>query len=269
MEKDFSREILDANIAVHDVEAQYYDVIHSEIFNKIEQKRLGSTIKKADALIEHNEKRALDFGAGTGNMTGKLLAIGYRVTAVDISEKMICTLERKYASQVANKTLVTLVGEIESMNLPREGFDLVTCYSVLHHLPDYLKTLRTLASLTKKGGVLLLDHEPSDVWWNRTRTERYMVEAMHLADRGLNRIHRRLAMGREKLPQLDYSMSDYWITSERHVDQELVRKTLDELGFTSATREDYHLSRCHYPNPLYWVYAISCRPDHTMWIAKK
>ena len=116
---------------------------------------------------------------------------------------------------------------------------------------------------------MLLDHEPSEVWWARTTLERLVVRGMELLDRGLNRVHRKIALGKNKLPHLDYSLSDYWATTERHVDHELIRKTLVELGFASVTRENYHLSRCYYPNPLYWVYAISCRPDHTMWIAKK
>ena len=31
-----------------------------------------------DKLIVDNQKKALDFGAGTGNLTGKLLRMNYR-----------------------------------------------------------------------------------------------------------------------------------------------------------------------------------------------
>ena len=37
-----------------------------------------------DELIADNQKKALDFGAGTGNLTGKLLRMDYKVTAIDI-----------------------------------------------------------------------------------------------------------------------------------------------------------------------------------------
>ena len=67
-----------------------------EVYGKQEQKRITSTLKIVDKLIADNKKEALDFGAGTGNLTGKLLRMDYKVTAVDISAEMCAVLKKRF-----------------------------------------------------------------------------------------------------------------------------------------------------------------------------
>ena len=106
-----------------------------------------------------NQRSALDVGAGTGNLTGKLLQMGYRVTAVDISAEMCTILQRRYQSFIENNKLSIVKSPIENLAFDIGKFDLITCYSVLHHLPDYTTTLRRLSVFLKKGGVIYVDHE--------------------------------------------------------------------------------------------------------------
>jgi len=77
MVENLRERIHKANIAVHRFEAKYYELIHPEVYSKQEQKRVNSTLKMVDKLIVDNQKKALDFGAGTGNLTDKLLNMGY------------------------------------------------------------------------------------------------------------------------------------------------------------------------------------------------
>ena len=67
-------------------------------------------------------KKALDFGAGTGNLTGKLLQMGYKVTAIDISMEMCKILEKKYKNYLESKRLIVINSPIENVN-----FYLDTC----------------------------------------------------------------------------------------------------------------------------------------------
>ena len=53
---------------------------------------------------------------------------------------------------------------IEDLNLDKNEFDLITCYSVLHHLPNYMKTIQQLTDYLKKGGLIYLDHETPFLW---------------------------------------------------------------------------------------------------------
>ena len=82
--------IHEANIAVHRFEAEYYELFHPEVYSNQEQKRISSVLNLAHKLVVDNQQIALDFGAGTGNLTGKLLRLGYKVTAIKIDPYINC-----------------------------------------------------------------------------------------------------------------------------------------------------------------------------------
>ena len=271
MEETLSRRIIDSNIAMHRNEAPFYDLIHAEIFNKHEQERLCSVLRRVDSLVEANNRIALDFGAGTGNITGKLLDLGYRVTAVDISAEMLEALKNKYSAQVATKRVSTITGDLFTVVLDPlcDKFDLITSYSVLHHLPDYAGVVRRLASLLKKGGVMYLDHEWSPNAWNRNLLERLMTNAKDRIDYEFNqRYLRKISEGRA-IPKLDYDLVDYWDKKEHYLDHAIIGEVFKEMEFASAKREDYHLNRCVSFNPFYYFCKGCCKPDVSLWVAKK
>lgn len=132
-----------ANVSVHQQEAQYYELLHPEVYSKQEQKRMTANLEMIDKLVTDNQKSALDVGAGTGNLTGKLLQMGYKVTAIDISPEMCTNLQRKYNAYLKNNKLTIINSPIENLTYDAGKFDLITCYSVLHHLPDYITALRS------------------------------------------------------------------------------------------------------------------------------
>jgi SAM-dependent methyltransferase len=43
--------------------------------------------------------------------------------------------------------------------------DMAACYSVLHHVPDYLTLVREMVRIVKPGGVIYIDHEASPEFW--------------------------------------------------------------------------------------------------------
>ena len=88
-----NEQIHQANVTVHRVEAQYYELLHPEVYSRQEQKRITVKLNKIDKQITNNQMNALDVGAGTGNLTGKLLQMGYNVTATDISPEMCAILQ--------------------------------------------------------------------------------------------------------------------------------------------------------------------------------
>ena len=135
--KELQESIHQANVTVHRFEAKYYEAIHPEVYSKKEQNRIISTLKTADQLVTDNHKKALDFGAGTGNLTGKLLSLGYNVTAIDISAEMCAILKNKFKKDIADKKLIVINSPIERVDFEAVEFDLIACYSVIHHLPDY------------------------------------------------------------------------------------------------------------------------------------
>ena len=71
--KNLRKKILDSNIQEHMKEARYYDVIHSELYNTYEQKRIMSSLTKVTKDFSKDCK-ILEIGSGTGNLTIKLLS---------------------------------------------------------------------------------------------------------------------------------------------------------------------------------------------------
>jgi len=79
-----------------------YNQRHPEIHNPTEQRRLRLTLADALARIEAPNRSSLDFGSGTGNITGKLLAAGRDVCAADLSPGMLAMLRTQFAEAVGS-----------------------------------------------------------------------------------------------------------------------------------------------------------------------
>src|SRR5438067_5158573 len=74
------------NARIHDRIARKYEKTHGEIFNPVEQRRVRERLAVAVASIRTTPPfTALDFGAGTGNLSRHLIALGIRTTAADVS----------------------------------------------------------------------------------------------------------------------------------------------------------------------------------------
>jgi len=269
MSEDLHARIHEANIAVHRFEAEYYELLHPEVYGKQEQKRIGTVLKMVDHLIEGNQKKALDFGAGTGNLTGKLLDMNYTVTAVDISAEMCAILKKKYKAHLKAKKLVVLNSPIEDVSFDRGEFDLITCYSVLHHLPDYAGALQRLSVFLKKGGVMYLDHEASPFYWKSELKSlaRLLKQLYFHSNPLLNTLYFWIA--RINVPSSDYTLSDYWHKKEHPLDNEEIEGIFQEEHFDFFRRIDYHLNGTWILNPIFYLYKRICKPEMSLWIAKK
>lgn len=272
LDKGLQKRIREANVVLHRSEAKYYELIHPEIYNKCEQKRLLSTLKMVDELLTNNQrpiKKALDFGAGTGNLTGKLLKMGYHVTAIDISREMCAILEKKYTTYLNSKELIIVNSPIEDVSFDKGEFDLITCYSVLHHLPDYIGALQRLSGFLRKGGVMYVDHEVSPFYWKREpRAVAELVKLVYLYSSPLVNSMCFRVMG-INLPPLDYRLSDYWQGKGHTLDHEKIQCVFEKEAYKSFERVDYHLRRTCFSNPFFHLYTYFCRPETSFWVAQK
>ena len=261
-------QIHQANVLVHRFEAKYYELLHPEVYSKQEQKRITTTLKTIDKQIKNNQRNALDVGAGTGNLTGKLLQMDYNVTATDISPEMCTILKKKYTKYLPSK-LTVINSPIEDLSFGRGKFDLITFYSVLHHLPDYLTAIRTLSGFLKKGGIMYIDHEASPFYWkNEPGSLASLIKAIYFhSNPAINSLYFQL-IGL-KVPTIDYTLSDYWHKKEHALNHQAIKQTFKEDGFEFSKRTDYYQHATWIPNPLYPMYKLLCRPEMSYWIAKK
>ena len=271
-EDDLHKKIREANIKVHRIEAKYYDLIHPEVYGKFEQKRIDSTLKKVDRLVKNNSgyiRKALDFGSGTGNLTGKLLVMDYEVTAVDISTEMCKFLEKKYKKYIKSKKLFIINSPVEDIDFKKDSFDLISCYSVLHHLPDYLGAIRRLSSFLKDEGVMYIDHEISPFYWkNESSMIAELLKLLYFHSNPLlNSIY--FGITRVNVPSLDYELSDYWFQKGHPLNHRDIKSVFMQEGFRYFKRSDYHLMGTWFWNPIFFVYKSICKPEMSFWIAKK
>lgn len=157
-----SHDLVRHNADAHDRAAAFYNAKHTEIYNPVEQARLDETIDALLALAGIATPSVLDFGAGTGNLSLKFLARGCRVTAADVSARSLDVLAALARDRGG---VATTVLDGEQLPFPDASFDVVATYSVLHHIPDYLLSVREMARVVKPGGLLFIDHETNDAAW--------------------------------------------------------------------------------------------------------
>lgn len=150
----------DKNKRSHNKIVKIYNLRHSEIYNKIEQDRISIVINKISKMLKKKSK-ILDFGAGTGNLALKFLKKGFQVYAADVSNKSLEQLKKKSKSSKLNTCI------IKNKKLPFSSnyFDCVVTYSVLHHVSDYLFGVKELIRVTKKNGLIYIDHEVNKNRW--------------------------------------------------------------------------------------------------------
>ncbi len=150
------------NVRAHDAIAGEYERVHREIFNQGEQARLAAAVERAVGRVRspRHPLRALDIGCGSGNVTRRLLDAGCHVTAADVSANFLQICLDKYQSTERLETLLLDGTGLQAIASGR--FDIVTAYSVLHHVPDYVALVAEMARVAAPGGVVYVDHEASE-----------------------------------------------------------------------------------------------------------
>lgn len=240
-----------ANILLHEKEGPYYQAIHFEIFNFLEQHRLTRALIDATSKVSSRSRVALDFGCGTGNVTSKLLSLGWKVIAADTSKTMLAVLKNNLRSACSTGQLLLYQLEGKRLNLKDESLGIITCYSVLHHLYDYMYTIDEFSRVLDKGGVLFIDHEQSDDFWKSQGNLLYELDvktSLMINDLYLRRVRR------IKSPSLDYTLSDYRTRYGTRISWPDVRTLLREKGFI-VREQNYLVHRCVLPNLLH----LACR----------
>jgi SAM-dependent methyltransferase len=254
-----------------------YDRRHPEIFNPVEQGRLRAALERVRR--EASGKRALDFGCGSGNLTRQLLELGLDVTAADLLPQFLRTVERRFGVRTLRLNGRDLAG------VPDGSFDVVAAYSVLHHIPDYLAAVRELARVAAPGGIVYIDHEANDGFfdpdgcgyhlrmdwlrhrrerpgfWNpeRRRWQRYLMPSKY-------------ALGMRLLFDPDYlfgSEGDIHVWAEDRIEWDRVIEALRDAGCAVAWREDYLNYNPDYPDDLYEAYRERGCSDMTALAARR
>lgn len=112
------------------------------------------------AAVIPDGAKVMDFGCGDGRVAIPMAALGYEVTAVDSSQRMLDRLTER----APDVTTVQAAAEGIAAHLGRRRMDAVYCLAVLihHSYTDCLNIVAKLRAATKLGGILVLDWPVSD-----------------------------------------------------------------------------------------------------------
>lgn len=141
----------------YDAVADEYDEREEEQYFVLINELMWSQIREAFAQIKGG--KILDAGGGTGKWSILLAKEGFRVTLIDISEKMIQSAREKAERLKIADRMIFKKGDLKNLEFEDESFDAVLCEGEVlscidHNLKD--QVVGELTRVLKKGGKLML-----------------------------------------------------------------------------------------------------------------
>ena len=122
-------------------------------------------------LKEHQEKTPnvplsiLDLGCGGGLLSNTLSLAGYQVTGVDLSLRSLAQAKQKDTTQSVHY----LQGDVRSLPLEKESFDVVCAMDLLEHVEDPAQVILEASRVLKPGGLFFFHT------FNRTLLSYFLV----------------------------------------------------------------------------------------------
>ena len=95
------------------------------------------SLQLVQQLASSPQARIIDVGGGTALLVDALLSRGYdHLTVLDLSERALATVQQRLEAQAAEVTW--LAGDIRSIDLPHQAYDIWHDRAVFHFLVDSL-----------------------------------------------------------------------------------------------------------------------------------
>jgi len=141
----------------------------------------------------------LDYGCGTGRTTLDHLRRGCKVTAYDISPKMLAIAEAKAGEMGFEAVFTTDPGWLEGRTWP-----IVTCIGVMDYYPDPAPLLKTLRAYLEPSGLLVVTfpNALSPLAWMYIAGSHFTVPAVAHT---LGFVRRSVARAGFRIPSLCYA----------------------------------------------------------------
>lgn len=265
------------NVRAYDAVAATYDTSHPEIFNPVEQARLAAAVRDVLAACARPDgaPRVLDVGAGTGNLSAHFLEAGATVVSADVSPGCLRVMAERF--RATGRHAVQLIDGHTLGAFADASFDVAACYSVLHHVPDYLALVAEMARVVRPGGLVYIDHERHDASWHDPLRAQ-CVRELHVFPpkrwtrfldprRYWNRVRPLLQwqrwFDRRWMPE-----GDLHIWPDDHIEWARVEARARDAGVVPAFVRDHLLYEAHYDRTAWerWKDRVS---DYRMWVGRK
>lgn len=119
----------------------------SQIFSRFNERAIEFSFLFA-AIAKYYPKRVLDVGTGTTALPHLIRNSGPLVTAID-------NIKDYWAEDIVNRHYHVINDDITQTKI-LDLFDLVTCISVLEHVQEFDKAVKSMSSLLARNGLLVL-----------------------------------------------------------------------------------------------------------------
>ena len=150
-------DVVRSNIAVHTRMADSYvrDEPHYRPENRAKVR--ANLVRIAE---QTGTGRMLDIGCGAGFVIDLARDLFDEIHGIDPTRAMLDQVD------LSNGNITLHEGVAERLPFDDASFDLVTAYSVFHHLADHRPVLAEAARVLRRGGALYVDLEPNQAFWS-------------------------------------------------------------------------------------------------------
>ncbi|MBW7932516.1 MAG: class I SAM-dependent methyltransferase [Gemmatimonadaceae bacterium] len=265
------------NARAYDAVAATYERTHPEIFNDVEQARLADAVRDVLAACRtgRTPPRVLDVGSGTGNLTAHFLSQGVEVVSADISTVCLAMVGERF--RASGRHAVQRLDGTTLAPFADGAFDVAACYSVLHHVPDYLALVSEMARVVRTGGLVYIDHERHDASWTDPAYAAYMAEAWVFPPKRWTRFLDPRAYWRRIQPLLQWRRwadrrwmpeGDLHIWPDDHIEWSAITARLATHGVAPVIARDFLLYNANLDRTVWerWRHQLT---DHRMWVGRK
>ncbi|SES12575.1 class I SAM-dependent methyltransferase [Psychrobacillus sp. OK032] len=139
-----------------------YDQLANDYEHNVDTKSLFNTEYERPAMMhllpsDLENKKVLDAGCAAGWYTKQLVNLDARVTATDISPKMVEATKRR----IGENAEVLCLDLEDELPFEDESFDFIMSSLVLHYIQDWSKPFNEFRRILKPNGTLLFSvHHP-------------------------------------------------------------------------------------------------------------
>ena len=115
------------------------------------------------AAVSPETGHLVDFGCGNGAQTLLFAGDFDRLTGVDVSEEFLKEFRLEIAARGLEDRMKAVAAGGGPIPLPDGSADVVTCFTVLEHVPDEMAALREMHRILRPGGKLIIT--VPNRWW--------------------------------------------------------------------------------------------------------
>ncbi|HXG68909.1 MAG TPA: class I SAM-dependent methyltransferase [Blastocatellia bacterium] len=201
-----------------------------EFFEAVERHRYQTEwhIPEVVGFERWRARDVLEIGCGLGTDAVSFARAGARYTGIDLTERSIELVRRRFALEGLTADLKT--ADAEALPFPDASFDLVYSHGVLHHTPDTQHAINEAHRVLKPGGtaMVMLYHKNSYNYYVNIMTLRRMGVRLLRFDWGPGLVHRLTGEDLDRLRQLQ---RDYRRNPKRLLDRdEFLNQNTDGAG---------------------------------------